>query len=444
MKAKKLNYRKTAEKVFLAGVRRVMPEKLISHEMMIEDNCLRIGSLNFPLKQIEKLYVIGAGKASALMALEVERIFGNRITDGHIVVKYGHSCKLKHIKITEAGHPIPDSNGYLATRAILKIAENAGSNDLVVCLLSGGGSALLADLPEGSSPDEMILVSNLLINCGASISEMNSVRKHLSMVKGGQLARTVHPGTLVSLVLSDVIGDPLDVIASGPTTPDPTTFKQAMDVLEKYNLIKSMPGSILKYLHEGEAGNRPETPKPGDPAFEKTFNRLVGTSRMALEAGKKKAEEYDLNTYIIDDKIHGDVSDAAEFIVATSLKYKTDSDVRKPACLLFGGEPTVKMTGKGKGGRNQHLALLCGIMLQNEKGITILSAGTDGTDGPTDAAGAVVDTHTVSDAISKNIDPAKYLREFDSYHFFKEAGGHIITGPTMTNVMDIIVTIVDQ
>ncbi|MEI8224764.1 MAG: glycerate kinase [Bacteroidota bacterium] len=438
-----MNRRTIAEQIFLAGVESVLPENLITKEMALKDNCLVIGHLNFSLELIDNIYVIGAGKASAMMAVEAEKILGSRITEGHIVVKYGHSSKLKYIRVTEAGHPVPDSNGFKATRAIMEIAGMAKRNDLVVCLLSGGGSALLPDFPEGSSPEEMIKLNDLLINSGACIKEINAVRKHLSLVKGGQLARAVCPATLVSLILSDVPGDPLDVIASGPTAPDPTTYQQAMDVLDKYDLTASVPVGILKYLKEGAAGKRPETPKPGDHVFEKTYNHLIGTNRLALEAAKQKASEFNINPVIIDDHLQGDTSSVAEYIVETSLKFKIDKNEMKPVCLLFGGETTVKMTGRGLGGRNQHLALLCAILLQNHPGITILSAGTDGTDGPTDAAGAVVDSDTVTGALSKNIDPAKYLRDFDSYHFFKKAGGQIITGPTMTNVMDIIVVIVE-
>lgn len=438
-----MNRRTIAEQIFLAGVESVLPERLITKEMALRDNCLVIGHLNFSLETIENIYVIGAGKASAMMGAEVEKILGSRITEGHIVVKYGHSSKLKYIRVTEAGHPVPDSNGFKATRAIMEIAGMAKRNDLVVCLLSGGGSALLPDFPEGSSPEEMIKLNDLLINSGASIDEINAVRKHLSIVKGGQIARAICPATLVSLILSDVPGDPLDVIASGPTAPDPTTYQQALDILDKYDLTASVPVGILKYLKEGAAGKRPETPKPGDHIFEKSYNFLIGTNRLALEAAKQKASEFNINAVIIDDQLQGDTNSVAEYIVETSLKFKVDKNEVKPVCLLFGGETTVKMTGKGLGGRNQHLALLCAILLQNHPGITILSAGTDGTDGPTDAAGAVVDSDTITGALLKNIDPAKYLREFDSYHFFKKAGGQIITGPTMTNVMDIIVVIVE-
>ena len=281
------------------------------------------------------------------------------------MVKYGHSCKLNYIKVTEAGHPVPDSNGFEATKAILKIAEKAGSNDVVICLLSGGGSALLTDFPKGTSPENMILLNDLLVNSGASINEINAVRKHLSSVKGGQLARVVYPAALVSLILSDVVGDPLDVIASGPTTPDPTTFQQALGVLDNYSLTTSVPGGILKYLGEGAGGINPETPKPGDPAFKKVTNYLIGTNRLALEAAKQKASELNINAVIIDDRLHGETSTVAEYLVKTSLKFRNDKKEIKPVCLLFGGEPTVKMTGKGMGGRNQHLALLCSIMLKD-------------------------------------------------------------------------------
>lgn len=438
-----LNNKTIAETIFLAGVESVLPDRLITREMSLKDNCLKIGNLIFSLETMENIYVIGAGKASAMMGAEVEKILGERITDGHIVVKYGYSCKLKYIEVSEANHPVPDANGLKATKEILKIAEMANWSDLVICLLSGGGSSLLPDISEGSSSDDMIKVNDLLINSGACITEINAVRKHLSGVKGGQLARVVYPATLVNLILSDVPGDPLDVIASGPTVPDPTTFQQALSVLAKYDLTESVAPGVLNFLNEGVAGRRAETPKPGDPVFSKTFNILVGSNKLALEAAARKALEFNINAVIIDDQLQGDISTVAEYLVETSLKFKNDENEVKPVCLLFGGETTVKMTGKGAGGRNQHLALLTALLLRGKPGITILSAGTDGNDGTTDVAGAVVDSDTIAEALSKNINPEKHLTGFDSYHFFKKAGGHIITGPTMTNVMDIIVVIVE-
>lgn len=438
-----MNFRTVAEQIFLAGVDRVLPVNLINNIMTLQDNILKIGNLDFLLNAIDNIYVIGAGKASALMAQEVEKILGSRITHGHVSVKYGYSCRLKYIDITEAGHPVPDSNGLTATSEILKLANIAGKDDLVISLISGGGSSLLSDIPEGCTFEDIMRVNSLLVNCGASISEINAVRKHLSHVKGGQLARTVHPATLVNLMLSDVPGDFPEVIASGPTVPDSTTFKQALGVLSSYNLMEKLPSRIIKYLEEGDAGVRPETPKEGDPVFEKTFNFLVGTNRIALKSAEDKSLEFNINAIIVDDQLQGDVNSVADYIVETSLKFKTNVNEIKPVCLLFGGETTVHMTGDGKGGRNQHLALLASELLQVSKGITVLCAGTDGNDGPTDAAGAVVDSDTIPDALLKKIDPEKYLVNYDSYNFFKKTGGHIITGPTFTNVMDIIVVIIE-
>ncbi len=378
----------------------------------------------------------------ASMAKETEKILGDRIYEGYVSVKYGHSCELDYIEVAECGHPVPDSNGFRATQEILKIANKAGHNDLVICLLSGGGSALMPDFPPGSSAGEIILFNDLLVNCGASISEINTVRKHLSLVKGGQLARSVYPATLVTLIISDVPGDYPDIIASGPTVADPSTYEDALTIIEKYNLMGSAPAGIIACLVDGAAGIRPETPKPGDPIFRKTHNILIGNNRMALEAAARRASEFNFKSIISEYLMQGNVVEVAGKILRTSLNIQDDKNQSKPVCLLFGGEPTVKMTGNGIGGRNQHLSLLLAQMLAGHQGITILCAGTDGTDGPTGAAGAVVDSNTIPAATIQNIDAVKHILEFDSYNFFRKAGGHIITGPTMTNVMDLIVVIV--
>ncbi len=432
-----------AKRIFLAGVERVLPDRLINKAISIRDNHMIIDSFNLSLDSFKDIYVIGAGKASALMGAEVERILGERITGGHIIVKYGHSCHLNKIKVTEAGHPVPDSKGFAATRAILELARNANVNDLVICLLSGGGSALLADFPEGLSPDDIMIVNKLLVKSGATINEINTVRKHLSQVKGGQLAKSVFPGTMVSLILSDVIGDPLDVIASGPTVPDPTTFNEALYILEKYDISRSLRGGIIYFLNEGVEGKRPETPKPDDPVFERTFNLLVGSNRLALEAASEKALEFGMQAIVITDRIAGNIDEVSSLIVESALDRQRDKGLKKPVCLLFGGEPTVRVSGDGTGGRNQHLALNCSFLLREHQGITVLSAGTDGSDGPTTAAGAVVDCNTYNEAVARGIIPEDFLSRFDSFNFFRKTGGHIITGPTRTNVMDIVVVIVE-
>jgi glycerate 2-kinase len=438
-----MNNRRIAEQIFLAGVRSVLPEKLITGIMKLEGSMLYVGEHKLSLDNIRNIYVTGAGKASAAMGHYVETILGNRIMGGYIVVKYGHSCKLRRIQVTEAGHPIPDSNGFKATEEIIKISLQASEDDLVICLISGGGSALLADIPEGLLPEDLFIVNNLLIRSGASIHEINSVRKHLSRVKGGQLARIVRPAQMITLIISDVTGNPLDVIASGPTVPDSSTFSDALKVIVDYNLTTDVTLGVLNYLKDGSNGIHPETPKPGDPLFYGTINILAGTNLAALQAAKSRAAELGFKPYIIDSELSGDVNTICESILNTASSFKNNSEVQKPVCLLFGGETTVKVNGNGQGGRNQHLALSAAIRLANIPGVTLLAAGTDGTDGPTNAAGAVVDAETVKKAVSLNEDPVDYLYQFNSYNLFKRVGGHIMTGPTFTNVMDLIVVLVE-
>lgn len=435
--------RDNAKRIFLAGVRSVLPEKLITDTLSRRGQALVAGSHEVSLGGIENILVIGAGKASAAMGHYVECILGDRISDGHIVVKYGHSCLLKRIRVTEAGHPLPDENGFRATREIIEMANRASGNDLVICLISGGASALLTDLPDGLLPEELYIVNNLLVRSGATINEINCVRKHLSSVKGGQLARTIRPARLVTLIISDVIGNHLDVIGSGPTVPDTTTFADALAVIEKYNLTGDVTRGVLNYIRDGCAGYHPETPKPGDLIFEGTLNVIAGTNQAALRACKNEASKLGFRSYIVDAGLEGDVDTVCESILSTAISFRNNEDIPKPACLLYGGETTVRVTGSGAGGRNQHLALSAAIKLKDIPGITILSAGTDGTDGPTDAAGAVADPDTYAEASSMNEDPVNYLADFNSYNFFRRIGGLITTGPTYTNVMDIVVVIVE-
>jgi glycerate 2-kinase len=438
-----MNNREFAEQIFMAGVRRVLPEKLITDLMKLEGSLLKIGEHKLELGSLRNIYVIGAGKASAAMGHYVETILGNRITGGHIVVKYGSSCKLKRIIVTEAGHPVPDSNGFKATEEIIRISEKASENDLVICLISGGGSALMADLPEGLLPEELYIVNNLLIRCGATINEINCVRKHLSRVKGGQLTRIVHPAQLVTIIISDVVGNPLEVIASGPTLPDSSTFSDAIKIIEKYNLAADITSGVMNYLKDGSLGNHPETPKPGDPMFSGTLNILAGTNQLAINAAKSQASVLGFKTYIIDAEMHGDVENICESVLNTAMSFKNNKEIPKPVCLLYGGETTIKVDREGVGGRNQHLALSAAIRLRDIPFITLFSAGTDGSDGPTDAAGAVVDSDTFLRALSLNEDPEKYIYEYNSYNFFKRVGGHIVTGPTFTNVMDMVIILIE-
>jgi glycerate 2-kinase len=437
-----IDHSSIAVSIFLAGVERVLPDRLICNSMSVRNDVLYINDLSFNLLSFKNIYVVGAGKASALMGAEVERILGDRITAGHIAVKYGHGRDMKKIKVTEAGHPVPDENGYQATQDVLEICRKAGIHDLVICLLSGGGSALLPDSPEGVSNASMMKLNDELVKSGAAIDEINTVRKHLSDVKGGRLAQAVFPATLISLILSDVIGDPPDVIASGPTVADTTTYTDARSILEKYIVSSHVPPEITSWITKGCHGLFPETPKPGNKAFEKTYNILIGTNRIALQAAAEKAKELGFESHILTDRLEGDVLAAADYIVGQALEFKSKKNNGKAICLLIGGEPTVRVTGNGSGGRNQHLALLCAVMLRGVSGITILAAGTDGSDGPTPNAGAVVDGETYMKAIRNGNNPEDFLKEFNTCRFFSIEGGAIVTGPTMTNVMDIIAVLI--
>ncbi len=439
-----MDNQEAAISIFLAGIRGVMPERLIRRSLSVTGSSIRIGDRDFDTGSQGRIFVIGAGKASAAMAHYVEAILGDRISGGHVVVKYGHACKLRYIEVTEAGHPVPDNNGFRATSEILRIAREAGENDIVICLLSGGGSALLTDIPEGLIPEDIAVLNSVLVRGGVPIGEMNTVRKHLSGIKGGQLSKAVLPARVITLVLSDVPGNSLDVIASGPTAPDNSSYADALRILGEYGLISDITTGVVRHLEEGINGLKPETPGDGDPAFDNTYNFICGTNMTALEAAREEALLLGFNTMILGEELTGDAVAAADYLVETALRIKNDRDVVKPACILAGGETTLRVTGLGEGGRNQHLALVAANRLRNSPGITLLAGGTDGNDGPTDAAGAVVSSETFSRAISSHIDPEKYIRDFDSTNFFRIAGGHVITGPTMTNVMDMVVIIVDE
>lgn len=438
-----IDNRQLAFEIFMAGVEQVKPNKLIQKAISCSKDILLINNHVFDLSDVQHVYVTGAGKASALMAQALESLLGSRITGGHVVTKYGHSVPLKYIEVSEAGHPMPDDNGLKSTQRILSFAQKADKNDLFICLISGGGSSLLTDIPEECTLADFVLLNDVLLKCGAEIGEINCIRKHLSKIKGGQLAKMASPAVVISLILSDVIGDPLDVIASGPTAPDQSTFADAMAVLERYSLSAKIAPSILKILKEGAQGKRPETLKKNDVVVNQIYNFIIGNNKLALESAKAKAENLGFHTQIETSILSGNVEDVAINLVDTALKWKKEHKAGK-SCLLYGGEPTVNITGNGLGGRNQHLALIMAKLLQNQAGITVLCGGTDGTDGPTDAAGAVADYRTSDHALRLNLDIDLYLRNCDSYHFFQQEGGLIITGPTQTNVMDIITILIDS
>jgi len=435
--------RKDAEKIFYSGLRAVDSGVAVKKYCRRENNHLFAGDKHYDLSRIKNIFVIGAGKATAPMAAEIEKILGDRITKGIINVKYGHTSKLGRIKLIEAGHPVPDKNGQKGAGAIVDIANNADKNDLILCLISGGGSALLPlPFPGLTLKDKQDTIKTLL-SCGATIHEINAIRKHISMIKGGRLARAAHPAALVSLILSDVVGDDLDVISSGPTVPDSSTFLDCMEIFNRYNLTNNLPEAIVSHIKKGVSGKIPETPKTGNPAFEKAQNIIIGSNIEAIMAARQKSENLGYNTMILSSMIEGDTTHVAHVHSAIAREIiQTGNPIPSPACILSGGETTVTIKGKGLGGRNQEFALVAAMDIAGAENVVILNGGTDGTDGPTDAAGAVADTNTLSRAMTMGLNPDHFLADNDSYHFFQKLGDLLITGPTNTNVMDLRILLI--
>lgn len=435
--------RQILEEIFDSGLRAVDPEEAVMRHVRVTGNRLRVGERTYLLDSFDRIFVTGFGKGTAPMASALENILGDRLTEGWITVKYGHGLPLRKVRVMEAGHPVPDEAGLQAARFILDRLKECTEKDLVLCAFSGGGSALS---PAPGAPLELSekqKTTQLLLQCGATIFEINSLRKHLSECKGGQLARIAYPATVVSLFLSDVVGDPLDVIASGPTTPDPSTFKDCLEIVDRYRLADRLPPRVLRLLRDGADGLIGETPKPGDDVFQNVQNLVIGSNRASLLAASQKAKELGFNTLILSSLIQGEAKDVAEVLTAIGKEIAVSGNpVAPPACILAGGEPTVSIRGDGKGGRNQELALAAAISLEDWPRIALLSAGTDGTDGPTDAAGAFADGSTCKDAQSKGIIARNSLSANDSYHFFESLGDLLITGPTRTNVMDVICLLV--
>jgi len=430
--------RKDALAIFTAGVKAVDPVNAIKRHFKLQDGILSAGDKTYDLTSYSGVYVIGAGKASAAMAQPIEEILGDRIKASAVNVKYGHDVPLKIVRVNEAGHPVPDEAGLKGTNQIIQLLQQTGKKDLIICLISGGGSALLPCPAQGLVLENKQQVTKHLLEIGANIHEINAVRKHISKVKGGQLARLAYPSTLISLILSDVIGDDLDSIASGPTAPDSSTFSDCLHILDKYNIKQKIPSSVLEHLERGAKGEIKETPKADDPVFKKTQNVIIGSNILAVKAAKEKADELSYHSLILSSFIEGETKEVAKVHAAVAKEIlNTGNPLPRPACVISGGETTVTIRGKGLGGRNQEFVLAAAIEIDGLEDVVILSGGTDGTDGPTDAAGALADGKTVRRAKELGLDAEYHLRENDSYHFFEPLGDLLITGPTYTNVMDL-------
>jgi hydroxypyruvate reductase len=434
-----LDPRATARSVLDSALAAVAPEAAIRRHVRREGNTLLVDGVAYDLTAFRRIEVAGAGKASGPMARAIEVLLGDRLAGGVVVVKDGHAVPTRRVQLREATHPLPDARGVAATADLLARVSPLGSEDLLVLLLSGGGSALLECPAAGLALDDLQSTTDLLLRSGASIGELNAVRKHLSAVKGGGLARAAAPATVLALVLSDVVGSPLDVIASGPAAPDPTTFADAGAVLARYGLWEAVPPAAAAHLRFGAAGARPDTPKPGDPVFARVRHVVVGDNAQAAEAAVERARSLGLHALLLSTFVEGEAREVGRVLAALARELAAYArPLPRPACLVLGGETTVTVRGQGLGGRNQEVALGAVNALAGLPDVLVLSAATDGGDGPTEAAGAWADGTSLARATALDLHPDGFLAANDAYHFFAPLGDLLQTGPTLTNVNDLM------
>jgi hydroxypyruvate reductase len=410
-------------------------DPLVRAHLRLDGSRLVVGGRRLDLEGVERVLVLGCGKASAAMARTVEDVLGERVGDGFVVVKDGYVVPTRRVTIAEAGHPVPDARGLAASARLLELAASATARDLVLFLVSGGGSALTPAPAPPITLAEKQSLTRLLLAAGATINELNAVRKHLSRFKGGLLARAAAPAPLLTLALSDVIGDPLDVIASGPTAPDPTTFAEALAVLAHRGLLDRAPRSIGERLRAGAAGQVDETPKPGDPVFAEVTNVVVGNNALVVDAAAAEAERLGYRAHVLTRTLQGEARDVARDLVARARA------MSGPGCLIAGGETTVTVRGDGRGGRCQEFALAAALALEDGDDLVVLAAGTDGTDGPTDLAGGLVDATTCARGRAAGRDATRALDDNDAHGFLSAAGDGVATGPTNTNLLDLYLVV---
>lgn len=418
--------RKHALQLIDEGINSILPRDVIRRYISLKNGILNIREKKFDLRKYKRIFVIGGGKASGLMAEEIEKILGRRITGGAVNDHIGQR-KTKIVKITRAGHPIPNENGAKGVKRMLDLVKDLDKDDLVIALISGGGSALMTAPVEDISLQDLQKTNDLMLKSGAKIQEFNCVRKHISQIKGGGLIRHIYPATCVSLIFSDVVGDDLTAIASGCTVADPTRYKDALKIIKRYKV--KVPKRVLRHLLEGARKKIRETPKPGDKVFRKADNILLANLPTALDAVRDKAKKLGLKPKIKTAKLEGEARVIGKKLAGLAVKQRTGT------VLIYGGETTVTVKGKGLGGRNQELCLAASDVLKGTQGIAVISAGSDGRDGPTDAAGAIVDGGSYR-GYGK-----KYLDNNDAYHFFKKTGDLLFTGATGTNVADLMLVV---
>ncbi len=419
------------------------PKSLIHSKLILKGTLLRVGRCSFDLAKYKHVYVVGGGKAGAAMALATEEILGKRIVAGVVNIPYFTKRNTRVIELNEAGHPVPNEAGVEGTQRMVELAQKATADDLLICLISGGGSSLMPLPREGVTLEDKQQLTDTLLKSGTPIGEINVVRKHLSAFKGGWLAKKAYPARVLNLVLSDVIGDPLDSIASGPTVADPSTFSDALQILEKRCLLANAPPSVRKVLSDGKVGLIEETPKPGDMTLRNVCSVVVGNNNTARLAAVEHLKRQGLNTLLVRKPLQGEAQVAGAKLAALARRIDTSRRaVKKPAGVVAGGETTVQVFGKGIGGRNQELVLSAALSIRSLSSCVIASLCTDGVDGPTDAAGAFADIDTLQKGKRLGLNAPAFLADNDSYSFFSRIGDLLQTGPTGTNVNDITVIVI--
>jgi glycerate-2-kinase len=436
--------RAIALELLQSGLRAADPKEAITKHVLLKESSLRIDGLKIDLSRFSQIIVVGAGKATAAMSEALEAVLRERITHGWINVPYSIAdrTRLNRIVVNGAGHPIPDESGLRGAEEILRMADSLGKDDLLICLISGGGSSLMPLPRPGLELEDKQQTNDMLIKSGARINEINVVRKHLSSIKGGQLAKAAYPATVLNLVLSDVVGDPLDSIASGPAAPDPSTYQDAIAVMQRYKIWEKCPPRVRRILLAGKSGRLEETPKPGNKVFRRVHTSIVGSNRISCETMVHEARKKKMNPLLLSTYIEGEARHIGTLIGAVALEARsTGNPVEKPGAIVGGGETTVTVRGRGIGGRNQEVALAASTKISGTDGIAIACMATDGIDGPTDAAGAIVDGATIT-RIGGLERAIEFLEDNDSFRCFSMIGDLMLTGPTGTNVNDIIVAVV--
>jgi len=436
-----LDLRAAARQLQQAALAAVDPAEAVYQFVSRVGDQMLVADRSYPLREFDRVFLIGAGKAAMPMADAVSEVLRDRLHGGVVITKYHHADRPlpDHIRVHEAGHPVPDQNSVDATRDVAELLREVTPRDLILCVLSGGGSALLTLPAGGITLADLQATTQLLLRAGATIHEINALRKHLDMVKGGGLARLVNGAPIVTLILSDVIGDDLSVIASGPTVPDPSTFAEAWQIVQQFDLADQLPAAVRARLSLGAAGEIADTPKPGDALFDKVQTVIIGSNAQAAQAAEQAARQLKFNTLLLTTQAQGEAREVAKVAAAIAQEIaRYNRPVPKPACVIIGGETTVTLKGRGLGGRNQEIALAAAIALDGLPNTLVAALGTDGTDGPTDAAGAIALGETLRRARALGLDAQAHLADNDAYHFFQALGDLIVTGPTGTNVNDLL------